>query len=95
MQSLSKRDSHDKYFRDVAFLTPANAMLSVELTHLADMLTSVNQHLDIASEARESSSRISKAIWDTTVSSSSHHLYMISNMFHHSPPTQLFILGGG
>lgn len=59
--------SDDEHCHALAFLTPANAMLSVELTHLADMLTSAKQHSDIASQAREFSSRISKAIWDTTV----------------------------
>lgn len=54
----------------IAFLTPANAMLSVELTHLADLLESVGQGRNISRQAREWSSRIHDAIWDTTVSTS-------------------------
>ncbi|KAI0301771.1 Six-hairpin glycosidase-like protein [Multifurca ochricompacta] len=50
-----------------AFLTPANAMLSVELTHLADMLDKVGQLKNVSMLARQYSSTISKAIWDTTV----------------------------
>ena len=54
-------------FKYIAFLTPANAMLSVELTHLADMLDSVNQFSNISTLARNISSRITAAIWNTTV----------------------------
>ncbi|KAF8528877.1 Six-hairpin glycosidase-like protein [Hysterangium stoloniferum] len=50
-----------------AFLTPANAMLSVELTHLADMLDAVKQRKDVSAKARQLSKRISDAIWATTV----------------------------
>lgn len=51
-----------------AFLTPANAMLSVELTHLADMLEAVKRRPDVVSNARSLSQRISNAVWNTTVS---------------------------
>ncbi|KAL5530604.1 hypothetical protein ACEPAF_6862 [Sanghuangporus sanghuang] len=50
-----------------AFLTPANAMLSVELTHLADMLESIDQFANISTLARNVSTRITAAIWNTTV----------------------------
>ncbi|KAF5333469.1 hypothetical protein D9611_002335 [Ephemerocybe angulata] len=50
-----------------AFLTPANAMLSVELVHLADVLDKVDMLKDISTKARETSSRIKDAIWNTTV----------------------------
>lgn len=50
-----------------AFLTPANAMLSVELTHLADVLDTTKQAQNVSKLARQYSSTISKAIWDTTV----------------------------
>jgi hypothetical protein len=50
-----------------AFLTPANAMLSVELTHLADMLDAAKQRQDVSEKARQLSKRISDAIWNTTV----------------------------
>ncbi|EIM88208.1 uncharacterized protein STEHIDRAFT_95225 [Stereum hirsutum FP-91666 SS1] len=50
-----------------AFLTPANAMLSVELGYLADMLDSTGQLANISSLARNYSSVISNAIWNTTV----------------------------
>jgi meiotically up-regulated gene 157 (Mug157) protein len=50
-----------------AFLTPANAMLSVELTHLATMLESVGKAQNVSQAARKYSSTIKKAIWDTTV----------------------------
>lgn len=49
------------------FLTPANAMLSVELTHLANMLDAVKQRKDVSTKARQLSQRISDAIWETTV----------------------------
>ncbi|KAI0721887.1 Six-hairpin glycosidase-like protein [Cerioporus squamosus] len=50
-----------------AYLTPANAMLSVELTHLADVLDAAKQAHNVSKLARQYSSTISKAIWDTTV----------------------------
>lgn len=50
-----------------AFLTPANAMLSVELTHLADVLDSTRQLGNVSRLARQYSSRIEKAIWNTTL----------------------------
>ncbi|EKM77647.1 hypothetical protein AGABI1DRAFT_122020 [Agaricus bisporus var. burnettii JB137-S8] len=50
-----------------AFLTPANAMLSVELTHLAEILDQTNELKNVSRQAKEWSSRIHKAIWDTTV----------------------------
>jgi hypothetical protein len=53
----------------LAFLTPANAMLSVELSNLADILDAAGQASNISEQAREWSSRIHDAIWNTTVSS--------------------------
>lgn len=53
----------------VAFLTPANAMLSVELTNLANILSDAKMLPQVRSQAKNYSSRITKAIWDTTVSS--------------------------
>jgi meiotically up-regulated gene 157 (Mug157) protein len=50
-----------------AFLIPVNAMLSVELGHLADMLDAAKLHKDISKQARKWSRRIEKAIWDTAV----------------------------
>ncbi|KAF8592528.1 glycoside hydrolase family 125 protein [Ramaria rubella] len=50
-----------------AFLTPANAMLSVELTHLADVLDAVKQSQNVSTKARQLSKRISDAIWSTTL----------------------------
>lgn len=50
-----------------AFLTPANAMLSVELGHLADILDAAHQRKNISTLARQWSSRIHDAIWNTTV----------------------------
>ncbi|KAI0650006.1 Six-hairpin glycosidase-like protein [Trametes meyenii] len=50
-----------------AFLVPANAMLSVELSHLADVLDSAKQAQNISQQARKYSSTIKKAIWDTTL----------------------------
>ncbi|KAA1466122.1 hypothetical protein DENSPDRAFT_830869 [Dentipellis sp. KUC8613] len=50
-----------------AFLTPANAMLSVELTHLAEMLEKTGQLKNISQMARQYSSTIQNAIWKTTV----------------------------
>ncbi|KAI0092796.1 Six-hairpin glycosidase-like protein [Irpex rosettiformis] len=50
-----------------AFLTPANAMLSVELGHLADILDSAKQGKNISTLARQWSSSIHNAIWNSTV----------------------------
>jgi len=50
-----------------AFLTPANAMLSVELTHLANMLDATGQLHNVSEQAKEWSSRIHDAVWKTTV----------------------------
>ncbi|KAG7097158.1 hypothetical protein E1B28_004535 [Marasmius oreades] len=50
-----------------AYLTPANAMLSVELTHLAGMLDATGQAQNISQSAKEWSTRIHNAIWNTTV----------------------------
>ncbi|KAI0770800.1 Six-hairpin glycosidase-like protein [Irpex lacteus] len=52
---------------NAAFLTPANAMLSVELGHLADILDAAKQSKNVSSLARQWSSRIHNAIWNTTV----------------------------
>ena len=51
-----------------AFLTPANAMLSVELTHLADLLDTTRQARNVSKLARKYSATIKKAIWEHTVS---------------------------
>lgn len=51
-----------------AFLTPANAMLSVELGHLADILDAAGQSKNISTKAKQLSARIHAAIWNTTVS---------------------------
>ena len=50
-----------------AFLTPANAMLSVELAHLANMLAATGQLHNVSEQAKEWSTRIHDAIWKTTV----------------------------
>ncbi|KAF8974386.1 Six-hairpin glycosidase-like protein [Flammula alnicola] len=50
-----------------AFLTPANAMLSVELTNLANMLDSVGQLRNVSQQAKQWSSRIHDAIYSTTL----------------------------
>jgi meiotically up-regulated gene 157 (Mug157) protein len=50
-----------------AFLTPANAMLSVELTNLAQLLDQTHQLRNVSQQAKKWSSRIHQAIWDTTV----------------------------
>ncbi|KAF8906780.1 fungal and bacterial [Gymnopilus junonius] len=50
-----------------AFLTPANAMLSVELTHLAQMLDEVSTMRNVSQQAKEWSTRITNAIWENTV----------------------------
>jgi uncharacterized protein len=52
-----------------AFLTPANAMLSVELKYLADILDSVGVLRNVSQQAKGWSTRIHDAIWKTTVSS--------------------------
>ena len=50
------------------FLTPANAMLSVELSRLAGVLDDAGMFPNASSSAREWSSQISAAIWNSTVS---------------------------
>jgi hypothetical protein len=50
-----------------AFLTPANAMLSVELTNLADILDAARQSKNVSDSARRLSSRIKHAVMNSTV----------------------------
>ncbi|KLO12852.1 hypothetical protein SCHPADRAFT_915488 [Schizopora paradoxa] len=52
-----------------AFLTPANAMLAVELTNLADMLDDAKsfKNKEIPDMARTISKRVTDAIWNSTV----------------------------
>ncbi|KAJ7767047.1 Six-hairpin glycosidase-like protein [Mycena maculata] len=55
-----------------AFLTPANAMLSVELTHLADILAAsgqakTGQGNNISEQATAWSKRVSDAVWEETL----------------------------
>ncbi|THH33784.1 hypothetical protein EUX98_g420 [Antrodiella citrinella] len=50
-----------------AFLTPANAMLSVELTNLADILDDTHQAKNVSQISRQYSARISDAIWNSTL----------------------------
>lgn len=50
-----------------AFLTPANAMLSVELTNLGRILDAANQLKNVSTQAKQWSARINNAIWNTTV----------------------------
>ncbi|KAJ1311495.1 hypothetical protein OPQ81_009982 [Rhizoctonia solani] len=51
-----------------AFLTPANAMLSVELAHLADTLDGIGRLKNVSDSARKWSSQIRNAIWNHTIS---------------------------
>ena len=51
-----------------AFLVPANAMLTVELGHLADMLDATKQAKNVSQLAKHYKSVITNAIWNTTVS---------------------------
>lgn len=51
-----------------AYLVPANAMLAVELDHIAQMLEEQNTLQNVSAKAREYSSRIRQAVWDTTIS---------------------------
>ncbi|KDQ64761.1 glycoside hydrolase family 125 protein [Jaapia argillacea MUCL 33604] len=50
-----------------AFLTPANAMLSVELAYLARILDASGQAANFSELAREWSTRIGEAVWNTTL----------------------------
>ncbi|PBL02043.1 hypothetical protein ARMGADRAFT_1005480 [Armillaria gallica] len=50
-----------------AFLTPANAMLSVELGHLATILDSTGKGQNISALAKQWSSRIHDSIWENTI----------------------------
>jgi uncharacterized protein len=52
-----------------AFLTPANAMLSVELSSLANVLDAAGLGANVSIAARNYSQVISDAIWNTTVRS--------------------------
>ena len=48
-------------------MTPANAMLAVELSNLAEMMDEAKTFRNISTLARSLSARISSAIWKTTV----------------------------
>ncbi|TFY69903.1 hypothetical protein EVJ58_g148 [Rhodofomes roseus] len=50
-----------------AFLTPANAMLTVELGYLADILDSAGLASDVSQAAREYVTNITEAIWEHTL----------------------------
>ncbi|KAF7797538.1 hypothetical protein EIP86_008738 [Pleurotus ostreatoroseus] len=50
-----------------AFLVPANAMLTVELGHLADMLDATKQAKNVSQLAKHYKSVITNAIWNTTL----------------------------
>jgi len=50
-----------------AFLTPANAMLSVELSHLADILDDVQQSKNVSRLAKQWSRTIQDAVWNSTL----------------------------
>lgn len=54
--------------RTIAFLTPANAMLTVELGYLADILDDAGLASDVSQAAREYKANITDAIWNHTVS---------------------------
>lgn len=60
-------DATFRFHFDSAFLTPANAMLSVELTNLAEILDSTGKLRNVSQQARDWSSKIHDAIWKTTV----------------------------
>ncbi|PCH41442.1 glycoside hydrolase family 125 protein [Wolfiporia cocos MD-104 SS10] len=51
-----------------AFLTPANAMLVIELNYLADILDATGQSPNVSQLARNYSSIIDQAIWEHTLS---------------------------
>ena len=53
-------------------------MLSVELKHLADTLDSVGQLSNVSQQAKDWSTRIHDAIWETTVSSHKKRLNCLS-----------------
>jgi meiotically up-regulated gene 157 (Mug157) protein len=69
----------------VAYLTPANAMLSVELVHLAGILDGMNRFKNVSKSARKWSSQIRGAIWKHTVQCSS---VSLSGSAGDSPPTR-------
>ncbi|KAL1680677.1 Six-hairpin glycosidase-like protein [Schizophyllum commune] len=56
-----------KYTGMVSFLTPANAMLSVELVHLADLLDDAGQLANVSESALKWSSQIYDAIYNYTI----------------------------
>ena len=58
---------HPRLIQFAAYLTPANAMLSVELNYLADVLDDIEQLYNVSQQARQWSKRIHDAIWETTV----------------------------
>ncbi|KNZ74441.1 Meiotically up-regulated gene 157 protein [Termitomyces sp. J132] len=64
-----------------AFLTPANAMLSVELSHLADVLDDTGQLPDVSEEAKIWSSRVDDAIWTHTDSRIINVIQVVDNIF--------------
>ncbi|KAK1219554.1 hypothetical protein PQX77_017743 [Marasmius sp. AFHP31] len=65
MVATSHRPSDD--LATFAFLVPANAMLSVELGHLAEMLDVTGKAQNVSVLAKEWSGRIRDAIWNTTL----------------------------
>lgn len=70
MKQPSTRQRHNWLKNYTAFLTPANAMLSVELKNLADILDAAGKSKNVSESARSWSSKIHGAIMNTTVCSS-------------------------
>ena len=64
--SGSKRDVYAEGECPVAFLTPANAMLTVELGYLADVLDAAGVASNVSEAAREYKANITEAIWNHT-----------------------------
>lgn len=67
LASVTITNLRSRLIQSAAYLTPANAMLSVELNYLADMLDDIKQLYNVSQQARQWSKRIHGAIWETTV----------------------------
>jgi hypothetical protein len=64
-------------------------MLSVELKHLADILDNVGQLSNVSQQAKDWSTRIHDAIWETTVSPHKERLNCLS-MSNHQVVNNIF-----
>ncbi|KAL0061344.1 hypothetical protein AAF712_011861 [Marasmius tenuissimus] len=88
MVATSHRPSDD--LATFAFLVPANAMLSVELGYLAEILDATGKAQNVSALAKEWSGRIKDAIWNSTLVDNVFAYETNGELLPSSPPSLVF-----